>query len=141
MLLSLMKTTEKSRFSISRDGVSLFKKCRISRRSIVCLRCLLITRNATSRDRLFRRVHCSIYRRSETQGLLLHRLIGISFISTDDPLNQRMPDDVAIVEMNERNALDTRNNPLGFDETGELAKWKINLCDVTGNDCFAVVAN
>src|SRR5215472_3595879 len=133
MLWSLMKTTEKSRLSISRDGVSLFKKCRISRRSMVCLRCLLITRNATRRDSLFRRVHCSIYRRSETQGLLLHRLIGISFISTDDPLNQRMPDNVPFVEVNERSALDAGNNPFGLDETGELAKWEIDLRDVTGN--------
>ena len=61
-------------------------------------------------------------------------------VSTNNVLNERMPDYVKLGKMYEPNAIGSTEDLFRFDETGCLPRRQINLRDVTGDHGLGTVS-
>src|SRR5215471_8723659 len=127
-----MKTIANDRLPMSSSCTSLETNLRSSKRSTACFRCLFrMTYSLAAAIRL-----------AELKRVLAREVLrAVGFIGADDSLYQRMPDDIAFVEMNERDTLDSGNHVPRFDQTGHLSERQIDLRDVARDDGLAAVAD
>src|SRR5205085_3015340 len=124
---------ENARRSIPSSGTSDARKRRSLPLSTVCLRCLLMTRK-------FSLGGSSIL--SELQRLLASSaLYAVGLICSNDPLHERMADNVSLIEMNERNPLNARNHISRFDQPGHFPNREIDLRNIACNHRFAVISD
>src|SRR5574338_746508 len=68
-----------------------------------------------------------------TRSRLSGSAIRIRLVRLHDPLHQRMPDDVLIVEKDDADAFHALHHAERFDEPGHAARRQVDLRDVAGN--------
>src|SRR5208282_2414320 len=73
-------------------------------------------------------------------SLELSFLSAMFLVGRDDALDERMPDHVALAELNDRNAFDVFQNTMSFQQAGMFVRRQINLRLVAGDDRFRAVA-
>src|SRR5881296_2946181 len=130
---SVTKTTENARSRKPSAGASDRRKRRSFPFSIVCLRCLLTTRKFSLSG------PCML---SELQRLLARTVLrAIGLISPNNPLHKRMTNDVFLIEINERNSLDTRNDISRFDQPRHFSDREVNLRNVARDDSLAAISD
>src|SRR5436309_12861315 len=79
---------------------------------------------------------------SELQRLLARGVLcAIRFISPDNPLHKRMTNDVSLIEINERNSLNTGNDVSRFDQSRHFSNRQVDLRNVAGDDGLAAISD
>src|SRR5215813_13512551 len=106
MAASVMKTTEKGTGGFPSWSVNWEMKRRMRAGSMACVRWRFRTRQLLGR----------LIPWSKAEGLLLGAALGrIRLVRPNNALHERMPHNVAIVEVDKGNSLHAGNNFLGFD--------------------------
>src|SRR5262249_17278383 len=62
-------------------------------------------------------------------------------VGLDDPLNQRVPDNVFFSQVNDGDAFDVLEAMDGIDEAGALIAFEVDLRDVAGDDNLRALAH
>ena len=70
----------------------------------------------------------------QSQSIARRIFDGMCFIRADDHLHEFVANDIAVVEFDEFDAFEIRQNFFGFFESAFLSARQINLRDIAGDD-------
>src|SRR3989442_15024257 len=68
------------------------------------------------------------------------RSAAVLFVSSNDPLHQRMTDDIAFGEFDDSNTFGVAQNAMRFEQAGLFVRRQIDLGFVPGNNGFRIDA-
>src|SRR5207302_9585114 len=68
------------------------------------------------------------------------RSAAMLFVSRNDPLHQRMADNVTFREFDDSNAFGVAQNAMCFEQSGLFVRGQIDLGLVPGDNCFRIDA-
>src|SRR5215813_2422845 len=128
-----MNTIANERSSMPTSRATRETNFRNSFLSSACVRCLFrMTKSSAG----------LAIRLPELEWLLAREVLCIvRLVCTNDALNERMTNDISLVEVDKRNALHARDHITRFDQTRHLTQRKIDLGDVSSDYSFTAITD